>query len=307
MATIDAYPYLVLASLLALATWTWLTRKLWRDPRLEVPAHSTAASWGVLEVFACPLLYLALHGLLIVPAVHLLGWDLSTDAEPLLREQRIQWLHSVAALATVIMVAGTIALRAPAGFRVGGWSIAHAASDLTLALHVGLVVIPLIYLLHLGVSQLPGMEYEHPFIKLLLDSEDIGLWVTLTFSAIIVAPITEEFFFREILQGGLERFFSARPRLDALPGGVESEQPVPASVRSRLLAHVPIGISSLCFGLAHASHGGGWIALVMFAAILGYLYHATHRLLPCILLHMLFNAISLITLGVSVWYRHAAG
>ncbi|MFP6601298.1 MAG: CPBP family intramembrane glutamic endopeptidase, partial [Pirellulaceae bacterium] len=56
---------------------------------------------------------------------------------------------------------------------------------------------------------------------------------------------------------------------------------------------LPILLSSVAFSAAHFNHGGGWVAILVLSLGLGLLYHKTHRLLPCILLHMALNATSL--------------
>ena len=65
---------------------------------------------------------------------------------------------------------------------------------------------------------------------------------------------------------------------------------------------VPIVISSFLFGMAHLGHGPDPIPLFVLALILGYVYQRTHRIVPCIVLHMLFNAFSL----TLVWIQIAA-
>jgi membrane protease YdiL (CAAX protease family) len=60
-------------------------------------------------------------------------------------------------------------------------------------------------------------------------------------------------------------------------------------VRSHYIAIV---ISSLVFAVLHASNWPAPVPLFFLALILGYLYSRTHRLLPCIVVHFLFNALS---------------
>ena len=60
-----------------------------------------------------------------------------------------------------------------------------------------------------------------------------------------------------------------------------------------ILSVLPILISSTAFALAHFDNWPAPIPLFALALILGYTYHRTHRLLPCIVIHMLFNSLSL--------------
>ena len=71
---------------------------------------------------------------------------------------------------------------------------------------------------------------------------------------------------------------------DSLPGDA-----IHTPVRPHYIA---IGISSLVFALLHASNWPAPVPLFFLALILGYLYSRTHRLLPCIIVHLLFNALS---------------
>ena len=161
------------------------------------------------------------------------------------------------------------------------------------------------------------------------------LWAT-GFFAVIVAPVTEEFFFRVVLQGWLESFYAGRwaqlasedlalerpaippppdvghsevhdpapidspaePRTDAIPPAF-----VPASVSPELQlsspprTHMPVLISSFIFGAVHFGAGPSPIPLFFFALALGYLYRQTHRLLPSVVAHMCLNTLSTLMLA----------
>ncbi len=56
---------------------------------------------------------------------------------------------------------------------------------------------------------------------------------------------------------------------------------------------IPIAMSSTLFALMHLSHGFDPVPLWVLAAGLGLIYQRTHRILPCVVLHMVFNAFSL--------------
>lgn len=63
---------------------------------------------------------------------------------------------------------------------------------------------------------------------------------------------------------------------------------------------IPIVVSATCFAIAHISHGPDPIPLFVLALGLGYVYQRSHRVLPCIVIHMLVNGISMMLLWVSV-------
>lgn len=74
----------------------------------------------------------------------------------------------------------------------------------------------------------------------------------------------------------------------------------PAAAVTGRPATWPIIVSSLVFALMHSSHGVDPIPLFVLAFGLGFVYRQTHRALPCIIIHMLFNGFSLALLFVEV-------
>jgi membrane protease YdiL (CAAX protease family) len=75
----------------------------------------------------------------------------------------------------------------------------------------------------------------------------------------------------------------------------------PSELPTRGFAGLPFGwfpilISSLLFAAAHFGHGVDPFAIFVLAMILGYVYQRTHRIVPCIVTHMLFNAFAMLVL-----------
>jgi len=60
-----------------------------------------------------------------------------------------------------------------------------------------------------------------------------------------------------------------------------------------MVQYLPILLSAVLFSLMHMPHGVDWLPLLLLALGLGYLYHQTQRLLPCIVVHLLLNACSM--------------
>jgi hypothetical protein len=59
---------------------------------------------------------------------------------------------------------------------------------------------------------------------------------------------------------------------------------------------LPVLISSALFGAAHYGYGPEPVPIFLLAIILGYVYQRTHRIIPCIVAHSLFNSLTMITL-----------
>lgn len=66
------------------------------------------------------------------------------------------------------------------------------------------------------------------------------------------------------------------------------------------VAWTPIVLSSALFSLAHLGHGPDWIPLFFLALGLGYLYQRTHRILACIVVHMLVNSLGVLQLWAAM-------
>jgi membrane protease YdiL (CAAX protease family) len=194
---------------------------------------------------------------------------LSADA-PLLDRMAAQAAGSI--VATLAVVAG---LRAHgASWRSIGLSSDDAAVDWRLAIGgLGLVTGPLL-LISAALDRL--VTYEHPVIDTLQAEHGPGTIAIVVITAVIAAPIAEELFFRRILLGWID----AR---------------VPSTGGS-----VAILASALLFGLSHWGQGLAWIPLVFLGIALGELAWRRGSLMPAILLHALFNAVSVVMLVVQI-------
>jgi len=109
------------------------------------------------------------------------------------------------------------------------------------------------------------VPYSHPVIDLLANDPTPKTRLAVVLSAVIAAPLAEEFFFRRVLQGWLERW---------VPGG--GAVPLAAAV----------------FALMHWGQGLAWVPLFVLGLVLGEIVRRTGSLVPAILLHALFNAVS---------------
>lgn len=162
---------------------------------------------------------------------------------------------------------------------------------------------------------------RHPIVEMLEAHREAPLFVLSIVSAVVIAPVVEEFLFRVLWQGWLESVWLRREQssaADEAAADQASEQPRSASPAAETgnpfqpppgdaaaggsrppLARGPIVISSLVFALMHWGHGPAPFALFWFSLALGYLYQRTHRIWPSIVAHASLNAFSLALLWVS--------
>jgi membrane protease YdiL (CAAX protease family) len=117
------------------------------------------------------------------------------------------------------------------------------------------------------------VPYTHPVVEALATDLSLKTRLAVVLSAVIAAPIVEEFFFRRVLQGWLDRWV---PRGGAVP------------------------LSAAIFAALHLRQGLAPVPLFLLGLVLGELVRRTGSLVPAILLHTLFNAVSvgLLFLGV---------
>ena len=179
------------------------------------------------------------------------------------------------------------------------------------------------------LSQFVQTDQQHPLIEQILSEASPLLLLVGGFSAVVAAPVFEEFTFRVLLQGWLEAVEDRRlgysetarespssseesddpnEKGDGAEAVVVNEdasranvqQPVPGLLPDLPRGWLPILLSGTLFGLAHIGHGVSFVPLILFGIVLGYLYQRTHRLAPCVIAHMLFNSYSMIVLWLSL-------
>ncbi len=176
-----------------------------------------------------------------------------------------QLVGGAVAMASATSLGLAYLLRRGASWRELGLSVDDLFAHVRLgAVACALAIVPL-----LGCAGLLDrlVPYRHPIIDFLLEHRSPLAILAVGLAAVVVAPVAEEFFFRRVLQGWLEKVWGPWPGILA---------------------------SAVLFGIAHLGHGLGWIPLVGFGVVAGYLVHQTGSILPAIVLHALFNATSLL-------------
>ena len=291
----------------------WLDAVIPRRPRIESPL-------GAIDVVALFVFWFLAQTI----ALGLFGpGKLELDSPPP-PDRLTQTMLAVATgqLAGTLTGLLFIGLRHGYAPRIFGWQPEHFFADTRLALALFTMTLPPLLGLQWGLSTL--IEYHHQTLDLLRD-QATGMTLVVTWlSAGLIAPITEEIFFRGVLQAWLQRLergMSQVAWLLAIGGGFAGKfQPPPAgrdfdsptldpprdppggvgeAARPRRVLGdsdsiwMPILISSAAFGLVHLGQGLAPVTLFVFGLILGIVYRQTGSVWPCILLHMLLNAFSL--------------
>jgi membrane protease YdiL (CAAX protease family) len=251
----------------------WVTT---RRARLGLPAVDARphapVSWNGADVAAAVLSFLGFQ----VLAAESMPADASLQLR--LAAGSIAMLAATAVSATHLLLRGT-------SWQALGFGLGRLRDDARLAV-AGLLLL-LAPLLGLAAVLDRFVPYRHAIVDFLNAHRDplsIGLVV---FAAVVAAPVAEEFLFRRVLQGWLERW-------------LESEEPRWGGVTA-------IGLSSLAFAAAHVGQGMAWVPLFFFGIVVGYLARQTGSIVPGIILHGLFNAVSVALVLLQVASPEAAG
>lgn len=227
------------------------------------PRPHEPVPWNGFDVLYVLLIYLAVH------AIGLAGLRLEDGLEKLI---------PLSVLANLVTTAFAVAYLSARGASLTdlGFAPLRPAADLLIAVAgVSLLVAPLLTLSTL----LDGIvSYKHPLIDAMRAHRDPWSIAILTASAVVAAPLWEEFFFRRVFQGWLET---------KLPAGD---------------GRAAIVLASAVFAAAHVGQGLAFVPLFPLALVLGAIARRTGSIVPCILLHALFNAVSVILL---IWQTAA--
>jgi membrane protease YdiL (CAAX protease family) len=159
--------------------------------------------WGLVDVIVivAPILLL-----FVGPAIFMAPRE---AAEPLAVKPAAH-LTAILLDAAVKLVIATLAisylmLKCQATLRDLGWSASKAGRNALIGVIAFIMVAPPVHLLQVLLVWGLKWQYEHPLVDMLQKTPDPLLFAAMTFSACVVAPLSEEFLFRVLLQGWLQR------------------------------------------------------------------------------------------------------
>lgn len=297
---------------LALASWVEIGLQLRRGQSPVPFVRRDPVPWGLGAILLFVVSLLA-----AVPALQVLAkwmiqaasWD---PSEPFLAMVVFSASSLLAAGVTVAILRLLGATYVDVGFDASSW-----VEDAKLSVvSFGAVAVPVF-----GVQALLTKFWktsEHPIVELIGDHPSAFHFGMMTVSAVIVAPVVEELFFRVLMQGWLENIaaYLALPEecrnrdlasrcwwgMRQMADGDYSEvSGSGAQPLGRMQPRPwPVVVSAALFASAHAGYGPDPIPLFFLALGLGYLYQRTHRALPCIMLHMMVNGTSMFMLWLLI-------
>ncbi|QGJ70447.1 Hypothetical protein PBC10988_21440 [Planctomycetales bacterium 10988] len=161
-----------------------------------------------------------------------------------------------------------------------GWKWNRRLQDVGLGMAVAIAAIPGVMGLQWLLTQLVGEDATPHAVEQFLTRYPSGFnFIICGLAVVVAAPIWEEFLFRRVLQGWLITRLGTWSKKDGT-------LPVLGTI-------LPISIGAVIFAALHFEQWPAPMTLFLFAVILGYLYHYTQSLVPCIVVHACLNGTSL--------------
>jgi membrane protease YdiL (CAAX protease family) len=184
-------------------------------------------SWGLVDLG----LLVAIILLSALVSSYLLrgqfGAGAGTEANPLTLQQNKLVILADAAMKvfTMVMVTFLMVLRTGCTWRDLGIVPKEAGRDIGIGLAAFCMLAPIVFAIQGLLTQLE--PYKHPLMEMMKNTPDLQLFAMLTISAAILAPLSEEWAFRVLLQGWLEKLatYTGDP-LHVLLGGSSPAEPV---------------------------------------------------------------------------------
>jgi membrane protease YdiL (CAAX protease family) len=317
-------PVIVLVNLIlvsAVTTWIIIALRLWRgqpllryEPRRPVP-------WDWIDLLLAIVIYLGSQVICvgIALAVASGGVDIKGFSETTQGQVALLGGVAVALIITLVLCLVLLVARSNANYGDLGFALTTIPRDTVYGVIAFLAAAPVVYVIQAVFIYVVKIEYNHPLIKSLQDKKDPMTIAIVTFTAVIAAPLVEEFLFRVVLQGWLEKLETKSVERGQALSATNLSEPTdlvievvaePSSVHvvsqtpttglfGLPLGSTPILISSLLFALVHVGQGAAPIPLFVYALVLGYLYQMTHRIWPSVVAHFALNSVSMLMLFIS--------
>ncbi len=195
----------------SLATWVYLIVRVRRgQPLLEVEPCAPRV-WGLADLALVAVLIVACQILFATIYVRLTNVDMggAGNGQVSAAVAAFASLGNVAAIGLALL---WMALRFDVtpqhvGFRSRGWW-----RQLQVGIIATLAVLPLIYLLMAVVSIGLQSEYKHPLLDEVRRNATLSSYLLGLVTAVLLAPLAEEFLFRVMIQGWLQSWSVSTPR-----------------------------------------------------------------------------------------------
>lgn len=274
-----------------------------------LPTHDQQVSpLGIVDIAVTVFVWLLLQLVAFLVAPLAMGINLSsetalTDLPADVLSEFSGWVMLSQVAATLIAIAYFLLRHR----KVRWLEVRNSFGDHVIVGLVGsLMLIPVVMSIQMIVTMY--VPYTHPTVDSLIEnfSGRTAMWAWI--SAVGGAPLVEEFFFRGVMQGWLQRIFDHdEPHEITFIGGVVDpetarERPADGSKIRLLRFWAPIVITSVVFACMHLGQGPAPIPLFFLSLGIGYIFRQTGSFVPCFVIHLLLNGISMTVLSLGIVY-----
>ncbi len=312
--------------------WSRGIARLSRGQPLLEKVPRSVPRWSFWEVIGLGLLFYCVSPICTsYVCVIWNGSPLAVDSlDKLTGAQLCGWMAAHAFTSLIALVMGVIwlRLRRETSWRDLGIETAGWWRDLKLGgIAFAMLSVPVFAVNALMLHCFPNPE--HLAFDLMRDANAAHRLTIVLLATVVVAPLVEEFLFRGLMQSWLQVSFDL---LRELPAGdssletlndqavgygderLENEEPestihqiprdchengwVESHDSGARCSYGAIVITSLTFASMHFTQWPAPVALFVLSLGLGYLYDRTGRLLPCIVVHALLNATTVLGLWI---------
>jgi membrane protease YdiL (CAAX protease family) len=212
----------------AIASWIFMILRFVQGQPILTPEPWQPRVWGFVDLVIAVVFILIWQRQSAMIGCSVLGIDrqqVAADSAIPLPLATILGLGNIAAMLTICL---WIVVRHRASLAQLGFGFARWWKHIAIGAVAALACLPLVYALMAAVSIGFDNKYSHPLLDELKREGSLSAYLLAVTSAVIIAPLVEEFLFRVIIQGWLQSVpFSslkaiflgrrAQPLLDAAP------------------------------------------------------------------------------------------
>lgn len=337
LAGLGFFVYTAALLYIAVSVWLYVFRQLMSGQPILAQRSVPLAQRGSTNIAMLVLSVLLVIVLVINTAAVLIQYAEPEAVKPHLESRSVAiWDQMIIQSLICFLLAGTVVALGGASMFFG-----KSPSQFLQDVRVGVLAfcalcVPVVLIQILASYLTP---YEHPLIDMMVKDPQWNVLVPVLVSAVLIAPVTEEFIFRLVVQGWLEDHLDAAPPIDSItPAGAEeivtplsdsesfglesapNPYAAPAmpgqSVAVALTTGgtytprfqiVPILISSGLFAMMHFGQGAAPIPLFFLALGLGYVFQKTRTMTASLVVHFLLNGQSMVLLLLKILLGDDAG
>lgn len=291
------WPSLTAFLMVSLRCWIWLFYRWQNGLPILRQENYAPKPWGVVDVL---LAVAFMFGFVTVAVAAFLN---DNDLTEMPKELPVSlWtpkqIYSSAGV-VIALVASILLVALRYGFSLAHFGVQwrQLSRDIATGVVAFFAAAPFVYGLNMIVSLF--VEPNHQLIKMVERDPTPRTFLVVVFAAVVLAPLAEEFWYRLILQGWIEKAFRLRhvegsaASWGLLVGGEPKDDETKAATPQHLqgpTAWMPTIITAAVFALLHLGQGAAPIPLFFFALLLGFLFQRTGRITPSVVVHLLLNS-----------------